>query len=90
MHAGGDEVYDDFAASFGRRHATRDEYEHRRAVFHDNRKFIEDWNSEAQSSERHMLGLNHFADWTQVSASCCSMCWRLPRISIVWTEGTTP
>ncbi|KAL3135552.1 hypothetical protein ABBQ38_006030 [Trebouxia sp. C0009 RCD-2024] len=61
----GDEVYDDFAASFGRRHATPQEYEHRRAVFHDNRQFIEEWNSEAQSSERHMLALNHFADWTQ-------------------------
>ena len=63
---GGDEVYDDFAATFGRRHATPEEYKHRRAVFHDNRKFIEDWNTEAQSSDTHMLALNHFADWTQV------------------------
>lgn len=62
----GDEVYDDFAATYGRRHSTPEEYEHRRQVFHDNRKFIEDWNSEAHNSESHMLALNHFADWTQV------------------------
>lgn len=59
-------MYDDFAAAYGRRHSTPEEYEHRRQVFHDNRKFIEDWNWQAQSSESHMLGLNHFADWTQV------------------------
>lgn len=61
----GDEVYDDFAASFGRRHSSREEYEHRRGVFHDNRRFIEDWNAQAPNSDSHMLGLNHFADWTQ-------------------------
>ena len=66
MCAAGDEVYDDFAAAHGRRHSTPQEYEHRRQVFHDNRKFIEDWNSEAHNSESHMLALNHFADWTQV------------------------
>lgn len=60
-------MYDDFAASFGRRHSSLGEYEHRRGVFHDNRRFIEDWNAQAQSSDSHMLGLNHFADWTQVS-----------------------
>ena len=70
MSAGGDEVYDDFAATYGRRHSTPAEYEHRRQVFHDNRKFIEEWNSQAQSSQSHMLGLNHFADWTQVCVSC--------------------
>ena len=59
-------MYDDFAATFGRRHSSPEEYEHRRAVFHDNRKFIEDWNTEAHASDSHMLGLNHFADWTQV------------------------
>lgn len=64
--SGGDDVYDDFAASFGRRHSSSQEYEHRRGVFHDNRHFIEDWNAQAQSSDSHMLGLNHFADWTQV------------------------
>ena len=65
--AGGDEVYDDFTASFGRRHSSREEYEHRRGVFHDNRRFIEDWNAQAPNSDSHMLGLNHFADWTQVA-----------------------
>ncbi len=64
--AGGDEVYDDFSASFGRRHFSSEEYEHRRGVFHDNRQYIEDWNAQAQNSDSHMLGLNHFADWTQV------------------------
>ena len=76
MPVGGDEVYDDFAATFGRRHSSHDEYEHRRGVFHDNRQFIEDWNAQAPNSDSHMLGLNHFADWTQVSCSC------LPRFSI--------
>ena len=59
-------MYDDFAASFGRRHSSREEYEHRRGVFHGNRRFIEDWNAQSDSSDSHMLGLNHFADWTQV------------------------
>ncbi len=66
MSAGGDEVYDDFAATFGRRHSSPEEYEHRRGVFHDNRQFIEDWNAQAPNTDSHMLGLNHFADWTEV------------------------
>lgn len=80
-------MYDDFAASFGRRHATPQEYEHRRAVFHDNRQFIEEWNSEAQSSERHMLALNHFADWTQVCVAASNA--RLPKIStaVIYTRA---
>ena len=64
-------MYDDFAATYGRRHSTPEEYEHRRGVFHDNRKFIEEWNSQAQSSGSHMLGLNHFADWTEVCPVSC-------------------
>ncbi len=59
-------MYDEFAATFGRRHSSPEEYEHRRGVFHDNCRFIEDWNAQAHSSDSHMLGLNHFADWTQV------------------------
>ena len=70
MPAGGDEVYNDFAATFGRRHSSPEEYEHRRGVFHDNRQFIEDWNAQAPNSDSHILGLNHFADWTQVDSSC--------------------
>ena len=71
---GGDELYDDFAASFGRRHSSSEEYEHRRGVFHDNRQFIEGWNAQADKSDSHMLGLNHFADWTQVLSLCVVQC----------------
>lgn len=76
--AGGDDMYDDFAATFGRRHLSVGEYEHRRSVFHENRAFIEEWNAQATEADSHMLKLNQFADWSQVS-----MLWNdciLPRL----------
>ena len=60
-------MYDDFAATFGRRHLSLGEYEHRRNVYHENRAFIEDWNAQATEADSHMLKLNQFADWSQVS-----------------------
>ena len=59
-------MYDDFAATFGRRHLSPEQYEHRRSVFHDNRMFIEDWNAQANEEDTHMLKLNQFADWSEV------------------------
>lgn len=60
-------MYDDFAATFGRRHLSLGEYEHRRGVYHENRAFIDDWNAQATEADSHMLKLNQFADWSQVS-----------------------
>ncbi len=61
---GGDELYDDFAAAHGRRHASAAEYEHRRTVFHSNRLLVEAHN--AANSHNYSLALNRFADWSQV------------------------
>ncbi len=69
----GDALYDGFAADFGRRHASMHEYEHRRAVFHSNRQLIEAHNA---AGRNFTLGINRFADWTEVcavQALACSM-----------------
>ena len=41
------------------------EYEHRRAVFHSNRQLIEAHNA---AGHNFTLGINRFADWTEVCA----------------------
>ena len=63
----GDALYDGFAADFGRRHASMHEYEHRRAVFHGNRQLIDAHNS---AGRNFSLGINQFADWTEVCMLC--------------------
>ncbi|CAL8467551.1 g7089 [Coccomyxa elongata] len=60
---GGDELYDEFAAAHGRRHASAAEYEHRRTMFHSNRLLVETHN--AANSHNYTLALNRFADWSQ-------------------------
>lgn len=69
---GGDELYDAFAAEHGRRHGSLAEYEHRRSVFHSNRQLVEAHN--AQNGRNFTLGINRFADWTQV---CLPSLWVL-------------
>lgn len=64
--AGGDDVYDDFAASHGRRHLSVQHYQHRKDMFYENKAFIEDWNAQADAVDSHMLKLNQFADWSEV------------------------
>ena len=61
----GDVAYDGFVADFGRRHGSMAEYEHRRAVFHSNRQLIEAHNA---AGHNFTLGINRFADWTEVCA----------------------
>ena len=58
-------AYDGFTADFGRRHGSMAEYEHRRAVFHSNRQLIEAHNA---AGHNFTLGINRFADWTEVCA----------------------
>ena len=65
--AGGDDVYDDFAATYGRRHLSVQHYEHRKAVFYENKAFVDGWNAQANAVDSHTLKLNHFADWDEVS-----------------------
>ena len=63
----GDALYDGFAADFGRRHASLHEYEHRRAIFHGNRQLIDSHNS---AGHNFSLGINQYADWTEVCLLC--------------------
>lgn len=66
-------MYDDFAATYGRRHLSLEQYEHRKDNFHRNRVFIEDWNAQANEKDSHMLKLNHFADWSEVSLAIAKL-----------------
>ena len=43
------------------------EYEYRRAIFHGNRQLIDAHNS---AGYNFSLGINHFADWTEVCTLC--------------------
>eukprot|EP00891_Asterochloris_glomerata_P008862 jgi/Astpho2/8862/Aster-05494 len=65
--SGGHAEYDEFAATFGRRHVSQEDYSSRVQTFLDNQAFINDWNAEneAGDGERHTLELNKFADWSQ-------------------------
>ncbi|GAB4818605.1 hypothetical protein N2152v2_005651 [Parachlorella kessleri] len=58
----GDARYDRFAHAHGRRHHTSEEYEARRQVYHENMRFIQDWNA---APGRHRVALNHFGDWSR-------------------------
>ena len=61
-----DPLYAAWAAQHGRVPAAPAVEARRRAAFHENRRYIEDWNARGGS---HNLTLNRFADWTQVRAS---------------------
>ena len=57
-----DPLYDAWSAQHGRTPASPATEARRRAAFHDNRRYIEEWNAAGRS---HNLSLNRFADWTQ-------------------------
>ena len=59
----GHSTYDSYAHNFGRRHVTGDEYHERLGYFLENKRYIEDWNSNANGGS-HRLGINHMADWS--------------------------
>ena len=61
-----DPLYAAWAAQHGRAPAAPAVEARRRAAFHENRRYIEDWNARGAS---HNLTLNRFADWTQVRTS---------------------
>ena len=61
-----DPLYDAWAAQHGRAPAAPAVEARRRAAFHENRRYVEEWNAGARS---HNLTLNRFADWTQVRTS---------------------
>lgn len=67
---GGHAEYDEFAATFGRRHVSQEDYSSRVQTFLHNQAFINDWNAENEAGDgkRHTLELNKFADWSQVGS----------------------
>jgi Cathepsin propeptide inhibitor domain (I29) len=66
VQGGSDPEYDAFTATHGRRHASRLEYELRRSVYSENRRYVEAHNAAANGPSAHRLALNRFADWTDV------------------------
>ena len=64
LRAGGDDLYSHHIMEHGHRHASPEEYQARRAVFHANRRHVEATN--AQQSSSYSVELNHFADWSEV------------------------
>ena len=62
-----DPLYAAWAAQHGRAPAAPAVEARRRAAFHENRRYVEDWNARGAS---HNLTLNRFADWTQVRTIC--------------------
>ena len=67
---GGNAEYDAFAATYGRRHTSLAEYQHRLGVFQSNRQLVEAHNSNGGRS--FTMALNRYADWTQVRPPCSS------------------
>ena len=74
-----DPLYAAWAAQHGRTPAPPAVEARRRAAFHENRRYIEDWNARGSS---HNLTLNRFADWTQVRP-----CFPLPSLLSKGVDG---
>lgn len=63
----GDAQYDDHVQAYGKRHRSHSEYLTRRQIFHQNARFVKEWNEgQEPHQDAHLLELNH---WSDMSAS---------------------
>lgn len=53
MARAGDDEYDGFVHRHGRRHSSWEEYEDRRAIYHQKKAYIQSWNARAAADDPH-------------------------------------